>query len=167
MDPSTNSLVAARQQAAEELPTAQRPEFLEGTCYALPAADGALDGVVMSDVLEHFHDLRAAVGEVYRVLRPGGVFVFDTINRTYKSYLFAALLAPEVAAMVPPNTHDWRLFITPDEVEQLLNSTGFEVGPRTDLVGMRPEDPSDTSKGFVQDPSDVSATYLWWARKPL
>ena len=167
VDPSTNSLVAARQQAAEELPTAQRPEFLEGTCYALPAADGALDGVVMSDVLEHFHDLRAAVGEVYRVLRPGGVFVFDTINRSYFSWFVLIVLLEKIAGGIPAGTHDWRLFITPDEVEQLLNSTGFEVGPRTDLVGMRPEDPSDTSKGFVQDPSDVSATYLWWARKPL
>ena len=167
VDPSTNSLVAARQQAAEEGPTAQRPEFLEGTCYALPAADGALDGVVMSDVLEHFHDLRAAVGEVYRVLRPGGVFVFDTINRSYFSWFVLIVLLEKIAGGIPAGTHDWRLFITPDEVEQLLNSTGFEVGPRTDLVGMRPEDPSDTSKGFVQDPSDVSATYLWWARKPL
>ena len=73
----------------------------------------------------------------YRALRPGGVLVFDTINRTPFSYAFLILLMQHVLGRIPRGSHDWRLFITPAEVADLLNATGFDVGPRADLAGKK------------------------------
>jgi SAM-dependent methyltransferase len=45
---------------------------LEGDVFRLPFADGSFDRVVCAEVMEHVHDYPAAVGELVRVLRPGG-----------------------------------------------------------------------------------------------
>ncbi len=84
--------------------------------------------MVSSDVLEHIHDLHTMIAEISRVLKPGGIFVFDTINRyftfyiiffyciltmycrNYMSYYMAYLIFQEILAIIPPKTHDWRLF---------------------------------------------------------
>ena len=99
----------------------------------------------MADVLEHLYDLPAAVAQVARVLRPGGVLAFDTINRTYASYVLAIVLAQEALHVVPPRTHDWRLFVKPDELSQLLQQHGFladsahfrGMAPSVDLRALR------------------------------
>ena len=141
---------------------------------------GSFDGVVMADVLEHLLDLPSAVREVRRVLRPGGVLVFDTINRTYKSYLFAVLLAQEVAAMVPPNTHDWRLFIKPHEMTFLLQAHGFLADTSTfrgmaptvyppppsaalDALRRLPERPPPLPLSDFVEISSLEVNYLGWA----
>lgn len=61
------------------------------------------------------------------MLRPGGVFVFDTVNRTFLSYLLAILVAESRIAAVPPHTHDWRLFITPEELRFLCHQNHMKV----------------------------------------
>ncbi|KAF4743671.1 Hexaprenyldihydroxybenzoate methyltransferase, mitochondrial [Perkinsus olseni] len=73
-------------------------------------------------------DLRKAMQEIYRVLKPGGVVVFDTISRNFKSYLLVWLVAQELLQVMYNDTHDWRLFITPEEMERLLGDIGFVVG---------------------------------------
>ena len=46
-----------------------------------------------SDVLDHLNDLRLAMSEIKRILKPNGLLVFDTINRTWGSYLWFYLMA--------------------------------------------------------------------------
>src|SRR4051794_14457807 len=55
---------------------------VRGDVTALPLADGAADVVVAGEILEHVTDLQAAVAELCRVLRPGGLLVLDTVNGT-------------------------------------------------------------------------------------
>jgi ubiquinone/menaquinone biosynthesis C-methylase UbiE len=59
-----------------------KPRFVYGDAELLRMPNGVVDGVIMADVLEHLGDLRRVLSEVHRVLQPGGIFVFDTINRT-------------------------------------------------------------------------------------
>jgi len=124
LDVSARSLEAARRHAAQE---GLAVDYREGSAYALGLADGAVDGVVISDVLEHLHDLPAAAREIARVLRPGGVVVFDTINRTAKSWVVMILLAQRWLRLVAPDTHDWRLFIRPEELRRVFAAAGLAV----------------------------------------
>lgn len=125
VDPAAASLDAAREHVAS-LGLQERATFVAGDAYDLSGFDAeSFDGVVMADVLEHLHDLPAAVAQVSRVLRPGGVLVFDTINRTYASYVLAIAVAQEGLRIVPRDTHDWRMFVKPHELSFLLQAHGF------------------------------------------
>ncbi|KAF4713230.1 Hexaprenyldihydroxybenzoate methyltransferase, mitochondrial, partial [Perkinsus olseni] len=93
----------------------------------IPFPDNSFDGVIISDVLEHLLDLRAALSEIHRVLKPGGVLVFDTISRTLKSYALLWLISQELLQIMYEDAHDRRLFITPGEVTRLLEETGLTL----------------------------------------
>lgn len=132
IDMSQAAINAASNEAARR---DLQCRFAVGSAYALPFPDGVFDGVVASDVLEHFSDLTLAIREIHRVLKPGGKLVFDTINRTWMSYIIAILLGEKVVGLIPPNGHDWRLFITPAELRQAMS--GFFAAH--DVHGFEPE----------------------------
>jgi len=126
-DMSENSLKQAREHSeAEGLSVV----YKLGNAYDLSSEleDNSVNGVVMSDVIEHFHDLPAALREVSRILKPGGVFVFDTLNRTITSYIVGIVIAQESPfAPVPAHLHDWSLFVKPEELKDVLQSFGIEL----------------------------------------
>ncbi|MGP3977339.1 bifunctional 2-polyprenyl-6-hydroxyphenol methylase/3-demethylubiquinol 3-O-methyltransferase UbiG [Streptomyces sp. 8N114] len=109
-----------------------------GSAYELPVADGSVDAVLMSDVLEHLHDLPTAVAEVARALRPGGVLVFDTINRTAASYLMAIVVLERLLRVIHPGTHNWRMFIRPQELRTALARCGLTLAAPRGLAPTAP-----------------------------
>ncbi|WP_326691131.1 MULTISPECIES: bifunctional 2-polyprenyl-6-hydroxyphenol methylase/3-demethylubiquinol 3-O-methyltransferase UbiG [unclassified Streptomyces] len=122
LDLSEGSVETARAHART---TGVEVTYRVGSAYELPAEDGSLDAVLLSDVLEHLHDLPGAVAECARVLRPGGVLVFDTINRTAASYLMAILVLERLLKIIHPGTHNWRMFIRPRELHAVLARHGL------------------------------------------
>jgi 2-polyprenyl-6-hydroxyphenyl methylase / 3-demethylubiquinone-9 3-methyltransferase len=116
-------LPACIEVARRAVPAGFRPAVAE--LERLPFAGGSFDAVVAADVLEHVPDLPAATAELARVLRPGGSFLFDTINRTAWAWFTALLGAERLAGLVPRGTHDWRLFIRPAELDLLLRRAGL------------------------------------------
>ncbi|MFL6297542.1 MAG: methyltransferase domain-containing protein [Actinomycetes bacterium] len=126
---------------------------VQGRLERLPFADGSFDAVVAADVLEHLPDLPAAVAELARVLAPGGGFVFDTVNRTSWSWFTAVFGLEQVLRMVPRGTHDWRLFIRPEELDRLLR--GASLQPVT-LTGLAPRiGPGVVARGLLTRRIDV------------
>lgn len=91
--------------------------------------------MVCVDVLEHVGDLGALLDEVARVLRPGGLFLFDTINRTWLAAFVIVALGERVVRLLPRGTHDSKKFIAPHELETLLLARGFG---RCNLAGLGP-----------------------------
>jgi SAM-dependent methyltransferase len=81
----------------------------------------------MSDVLEHLDDLPKALAEVQRVLRPGGVLLFDTFNRTFLSWFFGIFGAQLLLGIVPNHCHDWDLFVKPQELDTLLENNYMRI----------------------------------------
>src|SRR5215471_9370671 len=133
MDLSRASLhVAARHTRGYGHPEAV---FACGQAETLPFADASFDVVWCTDVLEHLAGLPAAIAEIARVLQPGGLFLYDTINRSWLSRLLVVGFWEYLAGLAPRGTHDWRLFITPEELAQLLTQHGLQPGA---IQGMLP-----------------------------
>ncbi|KAL9642138.1 hypothetical protein ABK040_007143 [Willaertia magna] len=87
----------------------------------------SVDIVILSDVMEHLLDLRLAMKEIRRILKPNGLFLFDTINRTFKSYFGVIYLFENIFGIIPRHTHDWKLFIKPKETIDLLKDFNFTI----------------------------------------
>lgn len=132
IDPAAQAIDAARTHAEA---SGLQIQYDVGVGEALPYPDQSFDRVVCVDVLEHVSDLTAVLAEVKRVLRPGGVFLFDTINRNPVSRLAVITMAENVLGLLPKGTHDPEMFITPDELRAALSAAGFAVGK---FVGLGP-----------------------------
>ncbi|MFW5641255.1 MAG: bifunctional 2-polyprenyl-6-hydroxyphenol methylase/3-demethylubiquinol 3-O-methyltransferase UbiG [Roseicyclus sp.] len=130
IDPAAGAVAAAAAHAAD---ARREIRYDVGVGEALPYGDGAFDAVVCVDVLEHVEDLVRVLAEVARVLRPGGLFLFDTINRNLVSRLAVVTMAENVLRLLPKGTHDPDLFITPGELRHGLRGAGLVPGPMTGL----------------------------------
>ena len=124
VDPSSESVAAARRHAAAE---GLQIDYRAAAGEALPFPDGSFAVVYCCDVLEHVADLPLVVAEAARVLEPGGVYLYDTINRTPASWLAVIVLLQELlwTRLMPPRLHDWHMFIRPDELRRLLEQHGL------------------------------------------
>ncbi len=124
LDISSGAVAAANRHAAREQ---LEIRYARGSAYGIPFPSGRITGVIASDVLEHLSDLPRAISELSRILAPGGVLVFDTVNRTLLSLVGAIGVAQNWLRILPPRTHAWRLFITPGELISVLDRFGLET----------------------------------------
>jgi ubiquinone biosynthesis O-methyltransferase len=126
IDPSIAAIEAAQRHAnANGLPI----KYRVGGGESLGLADATFDVVVCVDVLEHVSDLDRVLREIRRVLRPGGVFLFDTINRNPLASFLMVSVAENVIRLLPRGTHDPKRFIRPNDLRDKLEAAGFEVRP--------------------------------------
>ncbi|PTX56603.1 3-demethylubiquinone-9 3-methyltransferase [Litoreibacter ponti] len=130
IDPARDAIEAARVHAAQE---GHAIRYDTGVGEALPYEDASFDAVVCVDVLEHVQDLHQVCREVARVLRPGGTFLFDTINRNPLARLAVITVAEDILKLLPKGTHDPDLFIKPAELRGALGQAGLEAGKFTGL----------------------------------
>lgn len=134
VDPSEASLDTARRHARNAgLPI----RYVRGIGERLPFADGTFAAVFCCDVLEHVASVDATVAEIARVLRPGGVFCYDTVNRTWRSWLavIKAMQDWRFFTCMPGRVHDWAAFIRPTELVAVLTRHGLV---NRGLVGFAP-----------------------------
>ena len=132
VDPSGPAVEAAREHARSEN---LRIDYRVGVGERIPVPDEAVECVVCVDVLEHVDSIDLVLGEITRVLKPGGFFCFDTINRTVLAKAVIVGLGESVLRLLPRGTHDPAKFIGPVELARKLVDRGYEVGP---IVGLAP-----------------------------
>ena len=132
VDPSPASVVAARAHAAGR---GLRIDYRVGAGEDLPAPDAAFSVACCCDVLEHVSDVDRVISETARVLEPGGLYLFDTINRTRKSKLLAikAVQQWRLTRLTDIAFHDWDMFITPAELAAVMERHGLAPGGTTGL----------------------------------
>ena len=122
IDRSVPSLRVARSHASEG---GLSIRYAGSVAERLPFPDAAFDAVVSADVLEHVESVEQVIAEVARVLRPDGRFVYDTVNRTWKSRLLLVWLPERVFKIAPQHTHDYQRFIKPGELHSILATHGL------------------------------------------
>lgn len=139
IDLSEGALAAARAHARQS-GLGHIIHYEQASAEALPYADGSFSVIICLDVLEHVRDLKTTLAEVARVLAPGGIFVFDTINRT----LIARAVLIWYGEHFPSGglirgIHNYHDFIKPAELRALLEASELRV---QELTGFMP-------RGFV------------------
>jgi len=109
-------------------------DYRHTTAEALARAGEVFDVVLNMEVVEHVADPPAYLRACRDLLRPGGLMITSTINRTARSFALAIVGAEWVMRWLPKGTHDWRKFITPDELFDLLRAAGLDPVDRTGMV---------------------------------
>lgn len=146
VDPAARSVEAAAAHARE---SGLDIRYGTGSGESLPFDDRSFGAVLCCDVLEHVRDLPRVIAEVSRVLKPGGVFFYDTLNRTWLSHL-AAIKISQVWrpwAFMPPDLHVWRMFIRTGEMKTLLRQNGLTWKEHR---GLKPDIPIPRLLGYLR-----------------
>jgi 2-polyprenyl-6-hydroxyphenyl methylase / 3-demethylubiquinone-9 3-methyltransferase len=96
---------------------------------------GALfDAVLAMEVIEHVRDVAHFLDRAAKMVRPGGMLVAATLNRTWKSFAFAIVGAEYVLHWVPHGTHNWNHFVTPKELAKALRAAGLNIKDETGVL---------------------------------
>lgn len=99
-------------------------EYQIGNTYQLNFPDNIFDVVMSSDFLEHVEDLDKAISEMSRILKPEGLFIFDTIARNEEA--LKQYMSLEAMGIIHAGVHDPLLFINPEELEVVAGKYNIE-----------------------------------------
>jgi 2-polyprenyl-6-hydroxyphenyl methylase/3-demethylubiquinone-9 3-methyltransferase len=132
VDPAIPAIEAARAHAASRQ---LRISYRVGRGEAIPLRDASVDRVVCVDVFEHVDDLAACCVEIARVLKPGGLLLFDTVNRTWLARVIMIGLYEHILHVAPCGTHDPKKLVRPEEMREHLERAGLACGR---FVGLGP-----------------------------
>ncbi len=124
VDPTPDSIEVARRHAAAQ---GLAIDYRAARAEELVAEGETFDAVVCLEVVEHVPDVAAFTRTIALLVRPGGMLVLSTLNRTWKAYALAIVAAEYVLGWLPRGTHDWQRFVTPDELSRHLKAAGFEA----------------------------------------
>ena len=122
IDPVINSIQVAQEHASK---SGIKIDYRQGFAENLPFDDNSFDIVTCVDVLEHVADLNKVISEINRVLKPNGLFLFDTINRNFKSKIIMIWILENLTKDIDRGVHNWQKFIKPKELLYLLSKNGF------------------------------------------
>lgn len=109
-------------------------DYRHTTAENLAEAGEEFDAVLNMEVVEHVADPAAYLQACQELLKPGGIMICSTINRNPKSYMMAIVGAEVVMRWLPRGTHDWKKFITPDELYDLIRGAGLDPVDRKGFV---------------------------------
>lgn len=129
-------------------------EYLATTAEALRAEGRLFDVVFALEIVEHVADVPFFLETVAALVKPGGMLVMSTLNRTLKSLIMAKFGAEYVLRWLPIGTHDWNKFLRPSEIIAPLEGHGLTL---TDLSGMVF---SPLKNAWRIDAQDVEVNYL-------
>jgi len=155
-DPSRANIQAARVHAGR---SGLQIDYRATTAEALAADLEQFDLVLAMEVVEHVADLRLFVRCCAAMVKPGGLMIVATINRTLKSFALAIVGAEYILRWLPRGTHQWDKLVTPNELEAAIERGGLSV---IDQSGVIYNILTDT----WQLASDMDVNYLLVAERP-
>jgi 2-polyprenyl-6-hydroxyphenyl methylase / 3-demethylubiquinone-9 3-methyltransferase len=123
-DPSEENIAVARAHAEQG---GLSVDYRATTAEHLAAAGEGFDVVLAMEVVEHVTDVASFVATCASMVRPGGLMIAATLNRTLKSFALAIVGAEYVLRWLPRGTHQWDKFVTPEELESAIENAGLRV----------------------------------------
>lgn len=85
------------------------------------------DVVINAEVVEHVPDQPALIKDCTRLVKPGGMLILATLNRTLASYLIAIIGAEYVMGYLPKGTHSWRKFVKPRQLDKWVGRDFYKT----------------------------------------
>lgn len=123
-DASEKNIGTARAHAAQ---SGIAVNYRAATAEMLAAEGHLFDVVLNMEVVEHVADVGAYLSACARLVKPGGITIVATLNKTLKSLALAKVAAEYVLGWMPPGTHDWNRFIPPAQLQQSLEESGLNI----------------------------------------
>lgn len=130
-DPATRNIPVAQLHAEQSGLTI---DYRLTTAEELVAAGEQFDVVLNMEVVEHVPDPQSYLTACQTLLKPGGLMICSTLNRNAKSFGMAIIGAEWVMRWLPKGTHDWKKFITPDELAGFIRQAGLDPVDRKGMV---------------------------------
>jgi 2-polyprenyl-6-hydroxyphenyl methylase / 3-demethylubiquinone-9 3-methyltransferase len=130
IDPAPETIEAAKAHAKG---AGLKITYKATTAEALADQDKTFDAVLLLEVIEHVRDVPAFLARVAPLVKPGGVMILSTLNRTLKAYALAIVGAEFILRWVPVGTHQWERFVRPEELKAALRGARLNL---TDTMGM-------------------------------
>ena len=124
IDPAERNIAIAKGHAE---PQGLTIDYRASRVEDLVTSGERFDIVTCLEVVEHVPDVSAFIAECSKVLRPGGLIVFSTINRTLKAWALAIVGAEYVLRWLPRGTHQWDRFVTPEELTRHCADAGLSA----------------------------------------
>jgi 2-polyprenyl-6-hydroxyphenyl methylase / 3-demethylubiquinone-9 3-methyltransferase len=128
-------------------------------CAAAENLKAKYDAVLALEIIEHVEDPAQFVNDCAKLVKPSGIIIFSTLNRTAKSFAFGILAAEYILQWVPRGTHEWKKFIRPSELSKHAKAAGFIPKNISGLVY------SPLENDFRISETDVSVNYFLSAIK--
>jgi 2-polyprenyl-6-hydroxyphenyl methylase/3-demethylubiquinone-9 3-methyltransferase len=123
-DPAEDNIAAARAHAEDG---GIAVDYRATTAEELAAQAERFDVVLAMEVVEHVTDVPLFVETCASMVKPGGLMIAATLNRTLKSFALAIVGAEYVLRWLPRGTHQWDKFVTPAELEMAVENSGLRV----------------------------------------
>ncbi len=155
-DASEKNIGTARAHAAQ---SGVAVNYRAATAEALAEEGLGFDIVLNMEVVEHVADVGSYLSACARLVKPGGITIVATLNKTLKSLALAKVAAEYVLGWMPPGTHDWNRFIAPEQLRQKLQKSGLDT-LKTQGVSF------DVLTWDWRLSSDVDINYMIVATKP-
>lgn len=107
-------------------------DYRAGTAEGLiDSGEAPFDIVLNLEVVEHVADAHQFLIDTASLVRPGGLMIVASLNRTAKALATAVIGAEYILGWLPRGTHDWSKFVTPEEVRTALHAAGMQPEPAT------------------------------------
>jgi 2-polyprenyl-6-hydroxyphenyl methylase/3-demethylubiquinone-9 3-methyltransferase len=123
-DASERNIGTAKAHAAQ---SGLEIDYRAATAEALVEEGRSFDIVLNMEVVEHVADVSAYLAACTALVKPGGLTLVATLNRTLKSLALAKIGAEYVLGWLPRGTHDWNRFIPPTQLKASLEQSGLTV----------------------------------------
>jgi 2-polyprenyl-6-hydroxyphenyl methylase/3-demethylubiquinone-9 3-methyltransferase len=130
-DPAERNIAVARDHAAQ---AGLSIDYRCTTAEALAEAGEAFDVVLAMEVVEHVADVALFVDICASMVKPDGLMVVATLNRTMKSFALAIVGAEYVLRWLPRGTHQWDKFVTPNELDIAIAQSGMALTDETGVI---------------------------------
>lgn len=156
VDADTTAIEVAREHAAGQR---LKIDYVNGAAEDLVEDKQKFDVVLALEVIEHVSDPDEFMSLCSKLVKPDGLLIVSTLNRTWKSYALGIIAAEHILQWAPKGTHDWKKFVKPSELARMTRANGLEV---SDVCGVVY---NPLERDFALHRRDVDVNYFLVAKR--